>query len=73
MIALHIFLTGVASITLVFITMYKVVKMVHGNQSDNHCKCNWSDTTWLSIGTTTVLVLRQLYYRTSKHPAQFPV
>ena len=56
-IMLDIFQTGVTSTTS---TSNKVVKVVKGNQSHNHCKCNRSDIL-LSIDTTGLLLLLELY------------
>ena len=56
---LDIFQTGVTSTTSM---SNKVVKVVEGNQSHNHCKCNRSDVLF-SIDTAG---------STSKHLVPFP-
>ena len=53
-ITLGIFQTGMMPTDLLFCNQCKVVKVVHGNQSDNHC--NQSDT-WPSTTTRALLLV----------------
>ena len=43
--------------------VYKIVKVVCGNQSDNHCKCNQSDTLPSTAATSTPNLVTTVEYR----------